>query len=61
MADRANVVGELAGVLHHLVEHDEVPDLDSLVERFAPRPTSMPDVQVLLPATAVYDALLEVA
>ena len=61
LADRANVVAELAGVLHRLVERDEVPDLDALAARFAPRPTSMPEVRVVLPATAVYDALLELA
>ena len=61
LADRANVVNELAGVLHGLVEQGEVPDLDALVDRFAPRPACMPEVRVVLPAPIVYDALLEAA
>lgn len=61
LADRANVVVELAGVLDALRERDEVPDIDMLREQFAPRPTLMPVVQVILPAAAVYDELLEAA
>ncbi len=61
LADRANVVAELAGVLVTLQAHDELPDIDALRERFAPRPPTMPDVQVELPSTAVYDELLEAA
>ena len=61
LADRASVVAELAGVLATLHDHDELPDIDVLRERFAPRPATMPDVQVELPSTAVYDELLEAA
>jgi hypothetical protein len=61
LADRANVVAELAGVLHSLVEQGEIPDLDALADRFAPRPACMPEVQVVLPLPIVYDALLEAA
>jgi hypothetical protein len=61
LADRANVVTELAGVLTELNERDALPDIDELRERFAPRPTQMPSVQVVLPAAAVYDELLELA
>lgn len=61
LADRANVVAELAGVLGALGERDEVPDIQVLREQFAPRPTLMPLVQVVLPAAAVYDELLEAA
>lgn len=61
LADRANVVTELAGVLAELHERDVLPDIDELRERFAPRPTQMPSVQVVLPAAAVYDELLELA
>ena len=61
LADQANVVAELAGVLAQLLESDALPDIDELRERFAPRATSMPVVEVILPATAVYDELLEAA
>jgi transposase InsO family protein len=61
LADQANVVVELAGVLAQLLDSDALPDIDELRERFAPRATSMPVVEVILPATAVYDELLEAA
>ena len=61
LADRANVVAELAVVLGVISERDEVPDIEVLREQFAPRPTGMPVVQVVLPAAAVYDELLEAA
>ena len=61
LADRANVVAELAVVLTDLCANDELPDIEALRERFAPRPSHLPTVEVLLPAAAIYDALLEVA
>jgi len=61
LADQANVVAELAGVLTALLDRNELPDIEALRARFAPRPTSMPLVTVVLPAAAVYDELLEVA
>jgi transposase InsO family protein len=61
LADRANVVAELAGVLAILLAQGKLPDIDVLREHFAPRPPTMPDVQVVLPATSVYDELLEAA
>jgi hypothetical protein len=61
LADRANVVAELAGVLGALHEQGELPDIDVLRERFAPRTALMPEVQVVMPAAAVYDELLEAA
>lgn len=61
LADRVNVVAELAAVLSALHERDELPDIDALRERFAPRPTLMPTVQVVIPAAAVYDELLAAA
>lgn len=59
LADRANVVAELAGVLAQLHDSGALPDIDQLRERFAPRTPQMPEVQVVLPTTAVYDQLLE--
>jgi hypothetical protein len=61
LADRANVVAELSGVLAALQARDELPDIDTLREHFAPRQLAMPEVQVVLPATDVYDELLEAA
>jgi transposase InsO family protein len=61
LADRANVVAELAGVLASLQASNELPDIDALRERFAPRPPTMPEVQVVLPAAQVYDELLQAA
>ncbi len=61
LADRANVVSELATVVGAIIDRDEVPDIEQLREQFAPRPPLMPVVQVVLPATAVYDDLLEAA
>jgi len=61
LADQANVVAELASVLTQLLESNGLPNIDELRERFAPRPTRMPVVQVVMPPTAVYDELLEAA
>lgn len=61
LADRANVVAELAGVLAGLQARDELPDIDELRHRFVPGQPAMPEVQVVLPATDVYDELLEAA
>jgi hypothetical protein len=38
-----------------------LPDIDKLRTQFAPRQTLMPEVRVVLPAAADYDALLEAA
>lgn len=51
----------LAARLDELARRDELPDLDRLVEEFAPRQAKMPVVSVVLPALAVYDALVEAA
>ena len=54
-------MAELAGLLAALLARDELPDIDVLREQFAPRQPSMPEVQVVLPSTSVYDELLEAA
>jgi hypothetical protein len=51
----------LAARLAEIASRDELPDLDRLIEEFAPRPAKMPAVSVVLPALAVYDALVELA
>jgi hypothetical protein len=61
LADRANVVAELAIELGRLLDKAELPDIDVLKDRFAPRPAQMPHVVVVLPSAAVYDELLEAA
>ena len=43
LADRANVVAELAGVLAALLARGELPDIELLRDQFAPRPSMMPD------------------
>ena len=59
LADRANVVAELAGILAQLHERDALPDIEALRARFAPRSPQMPSVRVELPSAAQYDELLE--
>ena len=54
-------MAELAGILSALGERNEIPDIEVLRTQFAPRPALMPFVEVMLPATAVYDELLEAA
>jgi len=61
LADRANVVAELAIELGRLLDSGELPDIEVLRDRFAPRPAQMPQVVVVLPSAAVYDELLEAA
>ncbi len=61
LADRAGIVAELAQVLAALQAQGALPDINALRERFAPRQPAMPVVMVELPATAVYDELLEAA
>ena len=51
----------LAVRLAEIAGRDELPDLDRLTEEFAPRQAKMPVVSVVLPALAVYDALVEAA
>ena len=61
LADRAGIVAELAQVLAALQAQGALPDINALRERFAPRQPAMPVVMVELPATSVYDELLEAA
>jgi transposase InsO family protein len=61
LADRCNVVAQLAQELSDLHARGELPDIDKLRTQFAPRQTLMPEVRVVLPAAADYDALLEAA
>jgi transposase InsO family protein len=61
LADQANAVAELAGVLAELLDRNTVPEIEALRRRFAPRTPQMPSVHVVLPTTAVYDELLVLA
>ena len=61
LADQANVVAELAGVLGELLDQNALPEIEALRSRFAPRTPQVPNIQVVLPTTAVYDELLELA
>jgi len=49
---------ELAAELDLMAEAGTLPDLATLLRRFAPRQDSIPDVTVTLPSAALYDALL---
>jgi hypothetical protein len=49
----------LAQQLAILLQNGEVPDLDELRARFAPRAALMPSVRVQLPSLAAYDELVE--
>ena len=50
----------LAQQLAILLQNGELPDLDELQARFAPRVALMPSVRVQLPSLAAYDELVEV-
>ncbi|TAM57662.1 transposase, partial [bacterium] len=52
---------ELALELEQSHARDELPDLEVLAQRLAPRSNAIPGVVVTLPSLSVYDALLEVA
>lgn len=45
----------------NLQEKYDRPDIELLRDQFAPRPSVMPEVTVVLPSTSVYDELLEAA
>ncbi len=51
----------LALELEQLHARNELPDLDALTQRLAPRPSTIPSVVVTLPALTSYDELIEVA
>jgi len=51
----------LALELEQVHARNELPDLEVLTQRLAPRSSSIPTVVVTLPTLAVYDALLEAA
>jgi len=61
LADRFAVVAELAQELEALHERKELPDIEELRRRLAPRQSLMPEVRVVLPSAADYDELLEAA
>jgi transposase InsO family protein len=51
----------LALELERLHASNELPNLDTLTQQLAPRPTAIPTVAVLLPDLSAYDVLIEVA
>ena len=52
---------QLAQELEQLIELDQLPDLHALTQLLAPPSSAVPDVVVMLPTLASYDALIEVA
>ena len=59
MAARDGVEGLLADRLDALRLAGELPDVKRLREEFAPREALMPQITVVLPSVARYDALLQ--
>ena len=57
----ASITAFSGGVLAALLARGELPDIELLRDQFAPRPSAMPQVTVVLPSTSVYDELLEAA
>ena len=52
---------QLAQQLEQLIELNQLPDLHALTQLLAPPSSAVPDVVVMLPTLASYDALIEVA
>jgi hypothetical protein len=52
---------QLAQELEQLIELDQLPDLHALTQLLAPPNSAVPDVVVVLPTLASYDALIEAA
>jgi hypothetical protein len=52
---------QLAQELEQLIELDQLPDLHALTQLLAPPSSAVPDVVVMLPTLACYDALIEAA
>ena len=48
---------ELAHLLEALLDQGQLPDLDAIRARFAPKLGTLPKVIVRLPALSAYDAL----
>jgi hypothetical protein len=51
----------LAKRLAEIAERDELPEIEQLRQQFAPRDAALPEVTVLMPSLALYDALREAA
>jgi hypothetical protein len=51
----------VAHELAALLDRQEMPDLQSLQARFAPRSAQLPNIAIRLPSLAIYDALVEAA
>lgn len=61
LAARGACEVQLAQVLGDLLQAGTLPELAGLEEKFAPKETPVPDVNVELPTLASYDALIEMA
>jgi len=59
LAGNHGVEAELAQRLEELLERGELPDLETLFARFAPRQAECPIVLVEMPDASIYDALLD--
>lgn len=62
LAHEHNCEAQLAQALQQCLDDGQLPDLDALCSRFEAKPTSsMPEVNIQLPALSDYEALLDMA
>jgi len=61
LAHERNCEAQLAQALQQCLDDGQLPDLDTLDSRFAPKPAAMPQVHVQLASLRDYEALLDLA
>lgn len=61
LAHERNCEGQLAQALQQCLDDGQLPDLDALDSRFAPKPAAVPQVHVQLASLRDYEALLDLA
>ena len=61
LAHERNCEAQLAQALQQCLDDGQLPDLDALDSRFAPKPAAVPQVHVQLASLRDYEALLDLA
>ena len=59
--ERWTIEAQLAQALQQCLDDGQLPDLDALDSRFAPKPAAVPQVHVQLASLRDYEALLDLA